>query len=103
MQYNRFKFKYLIYLRGRVKFPIGGIEMYFSKPASLIFLGRIWCDSKADSIVWMGEGGGSAFVQHSNIERLFSVPVNSPSSPKLEGFYVLQGLVLIMPNLSSEV
>jgi hypothetical protein len=62
LKYNRVKIKYSIYLRGRVKFPIGGVEKIFSKPVSLI-LGRIWCDSKADSIVWMGEGGGSAFVQ----------------------------------------
>ena len=36
------------YLQGRVKFPIGGIVR---EPRS----GRIWCDSKTDSIVWMEE------------------------------------------------
>ncbi len=48
--------KIMIHLRGRVKFPTGGNETSFSKPASLF--GRIWCDSKADSIVWMGEDEG---------------------------------------------
>ena len=59
IQYNKFIKINTIYLRGRVKFPTGGDENIFSKPASLFF-GRIWCDSKADSKVWMGEDGGLA-------------------------------------------
>jgi hypothetical protein len=49
----------MIHLRGRVKIPTGGDEGVPSKPASPS-LGRIWCDSKADSIVWMGEDEGIA-------------------------------------------
>lgn len=42
--------KIVLILQGRVKFPIGGIVR---EPRS----GRIWCDSKTDSIVWMEEDG----------------------------------------------
>jgi hypothetical protein len=50
----------MVYLRGEVKFLTGGIECILSAREPK---GRIWCDSKADSIVWMGEGGGSATFQ----------------------------------------
>lgn len=47
-----------IHLRGVVKFPTGGDEAK-SLLSPRAFIGRIWCDSKADSTVWMGEDGGS--------------------------------------------
>jgi hypothetical protein len=53
----------MVYLRGGVKFPTGGDEKQkylFSLSPRAWFTGRIWCDSKADSIVWMGEDGGLA-------------------------------------------
>lgn len=33
----------------------------FSSPRAT-FVCRIWCDSKADSIVWMGEGEGTVVI-----------------------------------------
>jgi hypothetical protein len=49
----------MINLRGRVKFPTGGDEQLALSPRA-VFDSRIRCDSEADSIVWMGEDGGSA-------------------------------------------
>ncbi len=48
----------MIYLRGRVKFPTGGDEKMILLAREPFWL--IWCNSKADSIVWMGEDGGLA-------------------------------------------
>lgn len=49
----------MIHLRGRVQFPTGGNNESFSPRAER----QIWCNSKADSTVWMGEGEGAAFMQ----------------------------------------
>jgi hypothetical protein len=54
---------------------------YKSLSPRACFLGRIWCDSKADSIVWMGEDGGLATFKNVIFERFLSNPSkNSPSS-----------------------
>lgn len=42
-------------LRGGVKFPTGGIVR--EQPSWLL----IWCNSKTDSIVWMGEDGQKSY------------------------------------------
>jgi len=74
-----------------VKFPIGGIRAMLLSPRA--FLGRIWCDSKADSIVWMGEDRGSAGVQKFLFyERLLSVPLYTPSSKHTWGIYYYIGI-----------
>lgn len=49
----------MIHLRGRVQFPTGGNDESLAREPK----GRFWCDSRADSIVWMGEGEGAAFMQ----------------------------------------
>jgi hypothetical protein len=68
-QYNELVQLNMVYLRGRVKFPIGGNEIDSLSPRAC--MGRIWCDSKADSIVWMGEDGGSADVQKMQVLNVY--------------------------------
>lgn len=61
-----------------------------SKPASL-FMGRIRCDSEADSIVWMGEDGGSARFEMNIFKRLFDLSVKQPRFFNKAGFCLGQG------------
>lgn len=50
----------MVNLRGRVKFPIGGIVRERSDTQDLTWVQvRIWCNSKTDSIVWMEEDNNS--------------------------------------------
>ena len=76
----------MVYLRGRVKFPIGGNEIHSLSPRAC--KGRIWCDSKADSIVWMGEDGGSADVRKMQVSNGYLAYPSQVSLKfrKLEGF-----------------
>src|SRR3954452_13610655 len=79
--------KILIHLRARVQFPTGGIRNLFLQPANLNRL--IWLNSKADSIVWMGEGEGAVVSRMLIRIRLFKCTLFS-----LE-LYRVQGIIYV--------
>jgi len=46
-------------LQGRVRFPTGGKQIKFASPRAAR---QIWCNSKADSTVWMQEDKVALYV-----------------------------------------